>query len=102
EVVPRPRQLDLAVTTVEAPRIAVSGDTAEIRIGLVAGSAGARRGSLVLLLDDRSIARVPIDTLPSFAERTLTVRAALTGAAGPAILRVVVASPDDAEPHNDT
>src|SRR5205814_8746012 len=36
------------------------------------------------------------------AERTLNARVALTGGGGPAMLRVVVASPDDAEPHNDT
>ncbi|HEV8499040.1 MAG TPA: hypothetical protein VGQ56_19315 [Gemmatimonadaceae bacterium] len=93
---------DLAVASIDVPRAVVSGDTIETRVGVVAGSGGARAGSLTIALEGKTIATLPIDSLAPFAERTIVVRSKLEGSGGPSILRAIVASPGDAEPRNDT
>ena len=40
--------LDLAVTSLELPRAIVSGDSVDVRVGLVAGARGAAAGTLSL------------------------------------------------------
>src|SRR5690348_6767123 len=74
-VEPRTLTLDLAVATLELPRAIVSGDTIEVRVGLVAGGRGAAPGTVSLTLGDVSVATAPVDSLGAYAERTLTVRA---------------------------
>jgi xanthine/CO dehydrogenase XdhC/CoxF family maturation factor len=101
-VLPHPVRRDLAVATIDVPRAIVSGDTVEARVGVVAGSGGARAGTLTLALEGRTIATSPVDSLPSFGERTIVVKSKLEGSSGPSILRAVVASAGDAEPRNDT
>ena len=101
-VVPHATQRDAAVTTLDVPRAVVSGDTIEAHVGVAAGSAGARPGTLALTLDGHPVGTSRVDSLPPFGERTITIRTPLSGAAGPAVLRAVVTSPQDAEPHNDT
>ena len=101
-VVPHPSQRDAAVTTLDVPRAVVSGDTIEAHVGVAAGSGGARPGRLALTLDNHPVATSPVDSLPAFGERTITIRTPLSGAAGPAVLRAVITSPQDAEPRNDT
>lgn len=101
-VVPHATQRDAAVTTLDVPRAVVSGDTIEAHIGVAAGSGGARPGSLVLTLDGHAVATSRVDSLPAFGERTIPIRTTLAGGAGPAILRAVISSPQDAEPRNDT
>jgi hypothetical protein len=93
---------DLAIATLEAPRAVVNGDTIEARIGVVGGSGGARAGTLTLSLEGRVIGAAPVESLAPFAERTIVVKSKLDGAPGPGILRATVASPEDAEPRNDT
>ena len=93
---------DLAVASIDVPRAVVSGDTIETRVGVVAGSGGARAGSLTIALEGKTIATSPIDSLAPFAERTIVIRSKLEGSGGPSILRAIVASPGDAEPRNDT
>jgi len=93
---------DLAVASIDVPRAVVSGDTIETRVGVVAGSGGARAGSLTIALEGKTIATLPVDSLAPFAERTIVVRSKLEGSGGPSILRAIVASPGDAEPRNDT
>ena len=95
-------QRDLAVASLDAPRAVITGDTIDVRVGLAAGSGGARGGSLSLLLDGRPIATAPVDSLGPFGERSVAIRARLDGVAGSTLLRAVVASPDDAEHQNDT
>ena len=45
-VLPHPPRRDLALSTIDVPRAVVSGDTVEVRVGVVAGSGGARAGTL--------------------------------------------------------
>ncbi|HKO16687.1 MAG TPA: hypothetical protein VJU87_10630, partial [Gemmatimonadaceae bacterium] len=101
-VVPRPPARDLAVASLELPRALVAGDTTELRVGLVAGAAGAAAGTLTLSVDGRILTRQSLEPLAPFAERTLILHAPLQGANGPAIVRAVVATSGDVEPRNDT
>ena len=90
------------MATIDVPRAVVSGDTVEMRVGLVAGAGGAKRGTLTLSLDGRPIATSPVDSLPAFGERAIVIRSRLEGPPGPAVLRAIIASPGDVEPRNDT
>lgn len=101
-VVAHAPQRDAAVAGLDVPRAIVSGDTLEARVAVVAGSAGAGRGTLSLALDGRPVATVPLDSLAPAAERTVTVRARVEAPEGHAILRAAVAVPGDAERRNDT
>ena len=101
-VLAHPVHRDLAVSSIDVPRAVVSGDTIEARVGVVAGSGGARAGTLTVALEGRTIATSPIDSLAPFAERTIVVKSKLEGSSGPSILRAIVASAGDAEPRNDT
>ncbi|MEO7086995.1 MAG: hypothetical protein ABI442_05695 [Gemmatimonadaceae bacterium] len=101
-VLPHPPHRDLAVVSMDVPRAVVSGDTVETRVGVIAGSAGARAGSLTLSLGGKTVATVPVDSLAPFGERTISIKSRLEGEAGPTFLRAIVASPDDAEKRNDT
>jgi hypothetical protein len=101
-VVPRSASKDLALVSIDVPRAVVSGDTIEARIGVAGGSAGAKNGTMTLSLDGRTLATAPLDSLPPFQERTVSVRMKLEGPAGPAVLRATVASAGDTEPRNDT
>lgn len=101
-VLPHPVKRDLAASSIDVPRAIVSGDTVEARINVVAGGQGARAGTVTLSLDGKTLATSPVDSLAPFAERIISIKAKVEGAAGPAILRAAVASPDDAEHHNDT
>jgi len=93
---------DMAVTTLDVPRAIVSGDTVEIKVGVAAGGGGARGGSVALSFEGKPVATSPVDSLPAFGERSISIKAKLEGATGAALLRAVVSSPDDAEPRNDT
>jgi hypothetical protein len=93
---------DLAVSSLELPRAVVSGDTVELRVGLVAGGSGASAGTLAITVGDASVLSVPVDALAPYAERALTVRARMEGREGPTIVRAIVRSPGDTEAHNDT
>jgi hypothetical protein len=101
-VVPRAASRDLGLASIDVPHAVVSGDTVEARVGVVAGSGGAKAGTLTLSLEGRTIATTPVDSLAPFQERTVAVRARLEGTPGPAVLRAVVASAGDREPRNDT
>ena len=103
-VLPHQPRRDVAVASVEAPRAVVSGDTAEIRVGLAAGALGSRPGVLALSLEGAALAQQPFDSLPPFGERVLTIKARLesTTGGGPEVLRAVAAAPEDAEHRNDT
>jgi hypothetical protein len=101
-VVKRPMRRDLAVSSIDVPRAVVSGDTIQATVTLAAGSAGAAAGSLELSVGDKSLARLPVAALPAYGERAIGVKARLDAPAGPAVLRAVVASPQDAEPRNDS
>jgi hypothetical protein len=101
-VLPHSKRRDLAVASIDVPRAVIGGDTVDVRVGLAAGNAGARAGTLSLSLDGKPVATMPVDSLGTFGERTMDLKARLDGPPGPAVLRAVVSSPDDAEPRNDT
>jgi hypothetical protein len=103
-VLSHPPRRDAAVASIEAPRAVVSGDTAEIRVGIAAGSLGSRPGALVLSLDGSPIAQQAFDSLPAFGERVLSMKVKLEskGAGGPEVLRAVATAAEDAEHRNDT
>lgn len=93
---------DLAVSSLELPRAVVSGDTVELRVGLVAGASGSSPGTLAIVVGEASVLSVPVDALAPYAERSLIVRARMDGREGPTIVRAIVRSPGDVEAHNDT
>ncbi len=101
-VLRRKSQRDLAVSSIDAPRAVVSGDTVQVNVTVSAGGAGSLGGSLDLAIGDKPLARVAVESLPPFAERSIAIKTRLDAAAGPALLRAVAASPQDAEPRNDT
>ena len=95
-------QRDAAVVSLDAPRAVVSGDSADVRVSIGAGGAGARAGRIDLTLAGKPLGSLTLDSLAPFGERTFDLKTKLDGAAGPALLQAVVRSPDDAEPRNDT
>lgn len=102
-VLSRPEKSDAAVSGLEVPRAAVDGDSLVARVALSAGSLGAKSGTLALLIGDRLLARMPIDSMSAWSERQIEMRARLSDAErGPGLLRAVVATRDDGEPRNDT
>jgi len=103
-VLAHPARRDAAVASIEAPRAVVSGDTAEIRVGIAAGSLGSRPGMLALSLEGEPIAQQAFDSLPAFGERVLAMKVKLEskGAGGPEVLLAVATAAEDAEHRNDT
>jgi hypothetical protein len=101
-VINRAQAPDLAVASLELPRAIVSGDTVELRVGLVAGPRGAAAGTLTLSVGDIPALTVPFDALGAYAERSMPLRAKVEGREGPTVVRAIVRSPGDAEPRNDT
>lgn len=93
---------DAAVLDVAVPRAVIAGDTAEVSVTVGAGAAGAGAGTLELFLGNNRVASVALDSLGSFAERSVALHARLSGVKGDAILRAVVATGMDQEARNDT
>lgn len=92
---------DVAISSLEAPRTLLAGDTITVRVSLVAGAAGAPRGHVQLRLDAALVAEADYDSLPPFGERPLALRAVAAGAERSAVLRAIVQA-GDLEPRNDT
>ena len=101
-VLKRRTQRDLAVTSIDVPRAVVSGDTIQATVTVAAGAAGAAAGTMDLLVGDKALARVPVAGLPAYGEHAIAVKTRLDAPAGPALLRAVISSPQDAESRNDT
>jgi hypothetical protein len=101
-VVPHAQGTDLAVSSLELPRAVVSGDTVEMNVRLVAGAHGSLPGTLTITAADVPITTVAVDSLTPFAERNLPLHARIDGREGPTVVRAIVHSPGDVEPHNDT
>ncbi|MDQ6828239.1 MAG: hypothetical protein M3081_05175, partial [Gemmatimonadota bacterium] len=102
EVIEVPARRDVAVTSLDAPRAVVSGDTIEVRVGIRNGAGASPAGSVTLLLGGKPIASVRDDSLASRAERTLTMRVPIVGPQGATSLAAVVSTPGDLEARNDT
>jgi|SRR5689334_3863003 len=101
-VVNRVPTLDIAVSSLELPRAIVSGDTVEVRVGLIAGAKGAAAGTLMLAVGNVPALTVAFDSLGAFAEHSMLVRARVEGREGPTVVRAIARSPGDVEPRNDT
>ncbi|HEY9427812.1 MAG TPA: hypothetical protein VIR34_11710, partial [Gemmatimonadaceae bacterium] len=81
EVVQREPARDLALTSLDAPRAVVSGDTIEVRATLRNGPVAVSGGTLVLEMGGGTIATAPIGSLAPHAERTQSVRVSFGGPA---------------------
>lgn len=101
-VLRRKAQRDLAVSSIDVPRAVVSGDSVQVNVTISAGGSGSLGGSLDLAFGDKPVARAAVDSLPPFGERAIAIKTRFDAAAGPALLRAVVSSPQDAESRNDT
>jgi len=101
-VPPRAAAIDLAVASLDAPAVATGGDTIEVQVGLVAGATQTSAGTLDLLLDGTSAARVAVQALEPFTARRVAVRLPLPRGARTVALAVAVAAPNDVEGRNDT
>jgi hypothetical protein len=102
DVVERPGRPDAAVAGLEAPRAAVSGDSIDIGVRIVAGGAGAPAGTLTATIGDRVLRSATLDSLGAWEERVVTLRLVTPAVDGPAVLRAVATAPGDVEARNDT
>lgn len=103
EVEPRGAARDAGLTTLEAPRAAVAGDTIDVRATVVAGSAGAPAGRVLFAVGGRATgAAVAVDALPARGERTVAARLPVGATEGPREVRAIWSASGDAEPRNDT
>ncbi len=93
---------DAAVLDVNAPRVAASGDTVEVRVTIGAGDGGSAAGTLNLELAGRSVVRVPFEALPAEGERTVTLHFTAPAGSAPSELRATVDTPGDTEPDNNS
>jgi len=104
-VIPHARAPDGAITTVDAPRAAVAGDTIELRATVAAGSGGAPAGTVAFSFGGRPATAgttVAIEALGARVERSVSVRAPVPSGDGPRELRAVWSAAGDADHHNDT
>jgi hypothetical protein len=101
-VMPCAPVLDGALSTLEAPRTLLAGDTIAARVTVVAGGAGAVAGQVELRLDTALLGIGRYVKLLPYAEQTLDIRAVATGAERTAVLRAMIHQGDDLEPRNDT
>src|SRR5688500_9140008 len=78
---------DAAVSDIQAPRAVIGNDTAEFKIEVSSGRAGAGPASVALVVGDQRMASLPIDSLAPFTERTVTTRSRVPNVAGATLVR---------------
>jgi hypothetical protein len=93
---------DAAVVSVDGPAATVAGDTAEFSVVIAAGGAGAHAGKLSLMQGAATLVSAPVDSLSSYAERTVRVRTLVGGPPGPRLFTLVLSTDGDALAANDT
>src|SRR5205814_5945197 len=101
-VINRAQAPDLAVASLELPRAIVSGDSVDVRVGLMAGARGAAPGTLTLTVADVAVLSARTDSLGAYVEQTKPLRVRIDGKEGPTVVRAIVRTPGDVEAHNDT
>src|SRR5918992_3984091 len=105
-IVPRAAQVDAALSSIEAPRAIVDGDTIEVRVTVAAGGSATPAGSLALTLDGQVLTRTQTAPLTGHGERSIAIRAPVGagrgGRVGPALLRASLSTAGDREARNDT
>ena len=99
---PRRSRADVAIASMDAPSAAVAGDSIDVRVSVAAAGAGSGAGRVRVALDGTTVAEVPLDSLPAWGERTLSLRVKLGEHSGGLVLRAALTSANDAEPMNDT
>jgi hypothetical protein len=101
-VIPKREQPDVGVASLDAPRALLAGDTVTARVTLVGGASGSAAARVELRLDDVVLDTTNTPALDPFAERVVQLRGVAAGAERGALLRAIVRSAGDREPHNDT
>jgi hypothetical protein len=101
-VLAHPPAIDGAVVGLDAPRAVVANDTIEARVTVRAGQIAVRAATLSLVAGSDVIASMPIDSLGSGVERTLTLRGRIQGAVRSVPLAAIVSVAGDVEHRNDT
>ena len=101
-VIPKREQPDVAVASLDAPRALLAGDTVTARVTIVGGASGGAAARVELRLDDAVLDSTTTSALDPFAERVVQLRGVAGGAERGALLRAIVRSTGDREPHNDT
>src|SRR5215218_676569 len=93
---------DLALSTLDAPRTLLAGDTTTVRLTVTAGAAGAPSGLIELRLDEELLASEPVSALAPFGEQSFALRGIGGGADRGAVLRAQFRGAGDSEARNDT
>ena len=101
-VFPRREGPDASVSSLEAPRALLAGDTVAVRVTLTGGAAGSAAARVELRLDDVMLDTTHTPALAPFAERVVALRGVVGGAERGALLRAIVRASGDREPRNDT
>ncbi|MDB4907542.1 MAG: hypothetical protein JWO05_2326 [Gemmatimonadetes bacterium] len=102
ELVAHAARPDAAVSSLEAPRALVAGDSLVVTATIVAGSAPVPAGRVALLLGAQVVAEQPLAAMAAATERRVTLRTVARVGEGTSALRVALRVAGDAEPHNDT
>lgn len=102
ELVTHASRADAAVSSLEAPRALVAGDSLTVSATIVSGNAPVGAGKVSLLLGAQVVAELPITAMPALSERRVTLRAVARAAEGTTALRVALHADGDQEPRNDT
>ena len=95
-------RLDAAVASVDGPAAAVVGDTVEFNAVVAAGGAGSHAGRIALVQGATTLVTAPVDSLSSYAERTVRLRTQVGGAPGARLFKLVLTTDGDALAANDT
>jgi hypothetical protein len=101
EVIARAPSTDLAVIALDAPRVAVGGDTVEVHATVRSAEVMPPNAQLTFALNGRPLTTLPIDSLPPRSERTVSARVAVASPDGVYVFAAAL-SGGDAEPANDT
>ncbi len=102
EVPARAAKRDVAVGEIALPPSATAGDTLQVSVLLVAGSAGSADGQLRLMLDGASPRSAPLAALAPFASTRVTMPMVVTRGTRIALVQAAVQVAGDVEPRNDT
>src|SRR5665213_536051 len=95
-------RLDAAVASVDGPAAAVVGDTVEFTAVVAAGGAGSHAGRISLMQGGATLVTAPLDSLSSYAERTVRLRTQIGGAPGAHLFKLVLTTDGDALAADDT
>ena len=93
---------DAALSALESPFTVNAGDTLSVAVVVVAGGAGAEKGTVQLLLDGQLVGSSPVTPLGAYASRRSVIALPLPRGAKKSLLQAVVNTNNDAEVRNDT